>query len=171
MSVCQFCFGQPVMNAATWIDGQPRWPAACPRCGETNEPTPERCICGAGPGQRHVPLCEAAASRSSSADTAAPPAPLSPPADGADSTSGAAASGPPSAGRPELEDLDIGREASPNPAWLRQLAETLKLEAALLEGYVGALGRPATWRAVTAAGCMGAASRALLALADALDGP
>lgn len=158
MSICQFCFGQPVMNAATWVDGKPRLIAACPRCGEINEPAPEpACICGASPGQRHVPLCEAA--NSSPVDTASiPPVPLSSPA-------GEGAAGDPSV----VGRLELG--APPDPAWLRQLAETLKLEAALLEGYVGGLGRPATWRAVTAAGCMGAASRAILALADALDGP
>lgn len=39
-SPCGFCHGQPVTNAATWIDGKPRPAAACPRCGETNQPTP-----------------------------------------------------------------------------------------------------------------------------------
>jgi hypothetical protein len=34
--VCGFCGGKPVGNAATWLDGQPRPPAACPRCGETH---------------------------------------------------------------------------------------------------------------------------------------
>jgi hypothetical protein len=36
--VCGFCKGLPVGNAATWVDGKPRPPAACPRCGETNYP-------------------------------------------------------------------------------------------------------------------------------------
>lgn len=40
--VCGFCKGQPVGNAATWLDGKPRPPAACPRCGETNYPINER---------------------------------------------------------------------------------------------------------------------------------
>lgn len=35
--VCGFCKGLPVGNAATWLDGKPRPPAACPRCGETNQ--------------------------------------------------------------------------------------------------------------------------------------
>lgn len=34
--VCGFCRGEPVGNAASWLDGQPRPPAACPRCGNTN---------------------------------------------------------------------------------------------------------------------------------------
>jgi hypothetical protein len=38
LEVCGFCKGQPVGNAATWLDGKPRPPAACPRCGETNYP-------------------------------------------------------------------------------------------------------------------------------------
>lgn len=37
---CDFCKGQPVGNAATWVDGKPRPPAQCPRCGETNTPAP-----------------------------------------------------------------------------------------------------------------------------------
>ena len=36
--VCGFCKGLPVGNAATWLDGKPRPPAMCPRCGETNYP-------------------------------------------------------------------------------------------------------------------------------------
>ena len=32
---CGFCHGRPVGNAATWLDGKPRPPAACPRCGKT----------------------------------------------------------------------------------------------------------------------------------------
>jgi hypothetical protein len=39
MTVCGFCKGGPVGNAATWVDGKPRPPAPCPRCGETH---PER---------------------------------------------------------------------------------------------------------------------------------
>lgn len=35
-AVCGFCAGKPVGNAATWVDGKPRPPAPCPRCGETN---------------------------------------------------------------------------------------------------------------------------------------
>lgn len=35
---CGFCQGQPVGNAASWLDGKPRPPAPCPRCGETNVP-------------------------------------------------------------------------------------------------------------------------------------
>jgi hypothetical protein len=31
--LCDFCKGEPVGNAATWADGKPRPPAACPRCG------------------------------------------------------------------------------------------------------------------------------------------
>lgn len=33
---CQFCGGRPVVSAETWLDGAPRPPAACPRCGERN---------------------------------------------------------------------------------------------------------------------------------------
>lgn len=32
--VCGFCKGGPVGNAASWLDGKPRPPAPCPRCGE-----------------------------------------------------------------------------------------------------------------------------------------
>lgn len=39
--LCGFCKGQPVGNAATWLDGKPRPPAPCPRCGETNVPEPD----------------------------------------------------------------------------------------------------------------------------------
>lgn len=39
--LCGFCRGRPVGNAASWVDGRPRPPAACPRCGETNENEPE----------------------------------------------------------------------------------------------------------------------------------
>lgn len=32
--VCDFCKGTGVVaNAATWIDGKPRPPLPCPRCG------------------------------------------------------------------------------------------------------------------------------------------
>lgn len=31
---CSFCHGQPVSNAASWLDGEPRPPAPCPRCGK-----------------------------------------------------------------------------------------------------------------------------------------
>jgi hypothetical protein len=31
-SACGFCKGQPVADAASWADGQPRDPAPCPRC-------------------------------------------------------------------------------------------------------------------------------------------
>lgn len=34
---CGFCHGRPVGNAATWVDGKPRPPAPCPRCGQTYE--------------------------------------------------------------------------------------------------------------------------------------
>lgn len=33
---CGFCRGKPVGSAETWLDGKPRPPAACPRCGERN---------------------------------------------------------------------------------------------------------------------------------------
>lgn len=33
---CGFCKGKPVGNAATWVDGKPRPPAPCPRCGKVN---------------------------------------------------------------------------------------------------------------------------------------
>lgn len=36
---CGFCHGKPVGNAASWIDGKPRPPAACPRCGVTTRLT------------------------------------------------------------------------------------------------------------------------------------
>lgn len=32
--VCGFCKGQPVGDAASWLDGKPRPPAPCPRCGK-----------------------------------------------------------------------------------------------------------------------------------------
>lgn len=35
VKVCGFCKGGPVGDAATWVDGKPRPPAPCPRCGET----------------------------------------------------------------------------------------------------------------------------------------
>lgn len=35
--VCGFCGGKPVADAATWLDGKPRPPAPCPRCGEVGE--------------------------------------------------------------------------------------------------------------------------------------
>lgn len=35
---CDFCHGKPVGNAATWLDGKPRPPMACPRCGEVTFP-------------------------------------------------------------------------------------------------------------------------------------
>ena len=67
------------------------------------------------------------------------------------------------------DDLDLAREAAPNPAWLRQLAETLKLEAAVLEGHADTLaGVPVLWM-VLASQSLGKASRQLLRLADALD--
>jgi hypothetical protein len=31
---CGFCLGEPVGDAASWLDGVPRAPAPCPRCGE-----------------------------------------------------------------------------------------------------------------------------------------
>lgn len=37
---CGFCKGQPVGNAAAWVDGGPRRSAACPRCG-ARTPYPE----------------------------------------------------------------------------------------------------------------------------------
>jgi hypothetical protein len=33
---CGFCHGEPVEDAAGWVDGQPRPPAPCPRCGQTH---------------------------------------------------------------------------------------------------------------------------------------
>lgn len=33
---CGFCHGRPVSDAASWIDGKPRPPAPCPRCGVTH---------------------------------------------------------------------------------------------------------------------------------------
>ncbi len=30
---CGFCKGEPVVDAATWLDGKERPPAPCPRCG------------------------------------------------------------------------------------------------------------------------------------------
>lgn len=49
MSECGFCHGQPVLNAASWLDDKPRPAAPCPRCGVTNylrsmdaeQPSPE----------------------------------------------------------------------------------------------------------------------------------
>lgn len=35
---CSFCHGQPVGNAAEWVDGKPQPPAPCPRCGELSQP-------------------------------------------------------------------------------------------------------------------------------------
>jgi cytochrome c553 len=35
-AACGFCHGEPVKDAAGWVDGQPRPPAPCPRCGETH---------------------------------------------------------------------------------------------------------------------------------------
>ncbi len=32
-AVCAFCQGEPVTNAAAYVDGQPRPAAVCPRCG------------------------------------------------------------------------------------------------------------------------------------------
>lgn len=46
-SACDFCKGQPVINAAAWNDGKPRPPAACPRCGVA---TPAELECLDGPG-------------------------------------------------------------------------------------------------------------------------
>jgi hypothetical protein len=34
-SLCGFCRGEPVADAASWLDGKARPPAACPRCGQT----------------------------------------------------------------------------------------------------------------------------------------
>ncbi len=31
--VCGFCNGEPVGDAARWLDGKPRPPLPCPRCG------------------------------------------------------------------------------------------------------------------------------------------
>ena len=39
--VCGFCKGGPVGDAATWLDGKPRPPAPCPRCGVTD---PEKAL-------------------------------------------------------------------------------------------------------------------------------
>jgi hypothetical protein len=36
-TVCGFCKGKPVGNAARWIDKDAPPTAPCPRCGETNE--------------------------------------------------------------------------------------------------------------------------------------
>lgn len=33
---CGFCQGRPVGDAASWLDGRPRPPAPCPRCGVTS---------------------------------------------------------------------------------------------------------------------------------------
>jgi hypothetical protein len=40
VSECGFCKGQPVGNAAAWVDGGPRRSAECPRCG-VRTPYPE----------------------------------------------------------------------------------------------------------------------------------
>jgi hypothetical protein len=34
-AVCGFCKGKPVGDAASWLDGTPRPPLPCPRCGKT----------------------------------------------------------------------------------------------------------------------------------------
>lgn len=33
VSVCSFCNGEPIVDAAGWADGRPRV-APCPRCGQ-----------------------------------------------------------------------------------------------------------------------------------------
>src|SRR4051812_10942814 len=43
-SCCGFCHGRPVGNAASWLDGKPRSPLPCPRCGEMNYPAPILCL-------------------------------------------------------------------------------------------------------------------------------
>lgn len=75
-----------------------------------------------------------------------------------------------------MADLDLAREHAPDPAWLRQLASTLKLEAAVLEGHADALaGVPVlrlqrAWSPmVMASQSLGTASRQLPRLADVLD--
>lgn len=145
--------------------GVPRWadcecygPGAARR--EAEEAAAENCICNAGLGQRHVPLCEAV--NSSPVDTAAPPQPSSPPAGEADDMSVAASGTPAAVGR-----LELG--APPDPAWLRQLAETLKLEAVLLEGHAETMRLPVSHRVLLAVSRMALASRALTLLADDLD--
>ena len=52
---CGFCKGEPVGNAATWLDGKPRPPAMCPRCGETNYPPSDSSSAAQGfsPGPGH----------------------------------------------------------------------------------------------------------------------
>lgn len=35
--LCEFCKGRPVGNAASWLDGEPRPPLPCPRCGKVYE--------------------------------------------------------------------------------------------------------------------------------------
>ncbi len=58
--VCGFCGGQPVGNAATWLDGKPRPPAPCPRCGEVNsEKTEAEALAEAGLRALAVALLEA----------------------------------------------------------------------------------------------------------------
>lgn len=75
-----------------------------------------------------------------------------------------------------MASLDLVHEDAPNPAWLRQLAETLKLEAAVLEGHADTLAGlpvlrlPAAWSPATlAAQSLGTTSGLLLRLADVLD--
>lgn len=93
---------------------------------------------------------------SSPGDTAASPAPLSTPTGGAGTMPVAASGIPAAVGR-----LELG--AAPDPVWLRQLAETLKLEAALLEGHGEAVH-------VRASVCLFRANEALLDLVVALEG-
>jgi hypothetical protein len=92
------------------------------------------CICGAGLGERHVPLCEAFGAN--------------------------------------VLNLDIGQEDRPDPRWLRQLAETLKLEADLLKGHSHAMPTNQPTRAavaILASIHMGQASDCLAQLADLID--
>lgn len=74
---------------------------------------------------------------------------------------------------PGAMDLDASREIAPDPQWLRQLAETLKFEAAMLDGYMES--RPVAdtlWlRARLARTRLEAAAVMLLKLAVELEGP
>lgn len=71
-----------------------------------------------------------------------------------------------------MTDFDMAHEVPPNPQWLRQLASTLKLEAALLKGYAEAMPTDQPTRAavtIIASIHMGMGHAALLELADSLD--
>ena len=84
----------------------------------------------------------------------------------------------------EGPSFDIAQEQQPNPAWLRQLANTLRHESELLTGHFGTLldasltddsrGRVMAQRlacAVSASTMLGCARDALCSLADAMDVP